>query len=100
MVDDFCHDFARRQLGANRFCDLEAQRVLALLEDETLFGIAKFADALEERGLVELAVEATERRLRPDLLGHLGIRNAEPELARALVKRNSGDHLVKQLLLE
>src|SRR5262249_24727022 len=100
VVDRLGRGLRRSQSGADRLCDLAAQCGLALLELKSLLAVADLADALEIRRQVELAVEAAEGWIRPDLLFDLGVRNVGPKLARALIERRGCDHLAERSLLE
>ena len=90
----------RGDLGGDGAGDLAAERVAALLGDEPRLGEAGPANQLLKAVFVELAVDPAERRVVLDVLHHIGIGHAEPELARPLVERGAGDHLAQDLLLE
>src|SRR5262249_8692361 len=71
-----------------------------LLGDVTLLGVAELAqDRLELLG-VELAGPALEARVLGDAPRHLGVRDAEPHGARALVERGLLHPLSEHLLVE
>ncbi len=71
-----------------------------LLGHEARLGEAVVAQRRLEAHAVELAVQPAERRVLGDLPRHLGVAQAEPQLAGALVDHGVGDHLIEQLPVE
>ena len=99
-VDRLGRGLGRGEFADERGCELVAQRLPALLVDEALLGEAGLADQLLEPARVELPVDAVKRRVVGDALGHVGVGNAEAELAGALVEGGLRDHLAEDLLLD
>src|SRR5262249_55284861 len=99
-VDQSRHGLGRRHFARDGFGELAPERQPPLLGDPARLVVAGRTDHLLEARVVELAVEAAERRVFLDAPRHFCVGQAKAELTRAFIERVLRNQAAEQLLVE